>query len=81
MVGKEGKSQIESLDKVHILFEPITKKRSCNCQQKQQNKNAFSCQLFFKSAFYVLCTNQHQFYEVNKTMTAIRTEPVFSPRV
>lgn len=80
MVGKEGKSRIESLDKVHILFEPITRKRSCNCQQKQQDKNALSCHLFFfKCAFYVLCVNQHQFYEVNKTMTAVRTEPVFSP--
>lgn len=51
MVGKEGKSRIESLDKVHILFEPITRKRSCNCQQKQQDKNALSCQLFFQMCF------------------------------
>lgn len=56
MVGKEGKSRIESLDKVHILFEPITRKRSCNCQQKQQDKNALSCQLFFFSnVLFMFC--------------------------
>lgn len=55
MVGKEGKSRIESLDKVHILFEPITRKRSCNCQQKQQDKNALSCQLFFPNVLFMFC--------------------------